>query len=61
MDPNTAAKITLLSSDGREELAKRFPREILPKEFGGDLDVDLPHVPTKIDEEFNRMYPLVEL
>jgi len=53
LDPKTASNINIDSSDGKAAIGELFGWECVPREFGGEHDYDVPHVPKAIDDEFN--------
>ena len=58
LDPHTAANIHILHGPSTSEILSHFGPDVVPVEFGGTNPYTLPHLPAKVDEAFDRAFPL---
>ena len=58
LDPKTASKISILVGPSPSVLRKVCGEACLPMEYGGTNKYVVPHPVQRIDEEFNRLYPM---
>ena len=58
LDKTTAEKIHILVGPSKDVLRKLCGETVLPIEFGGTNPIEVPHPIQRIDEDFERDFPL---
>lgn len=58
-DPRTADKVDFVYGAGHAEIVEKHGAVVVPREFGGSLAYEIPHVPRRLDDALAAKYAYV--